>query len=151
PATSDRLSSPLSRVMPEYLVYPLSGSLLAIFPTALLMGIAFPIGLRLWAGAGGDSGHVARRVGVFYSLNVAAAIAGSLAGGFALLPRIGSRASIAVLSAATLASGVALLAVADWRASTRWLAGVLAAATFAAIVAGSADPFREFIAQRFRG
>ena len=69
--------------MPEYLVYPVAGSLLAIFPTALLMGIAFPIGLHLWASQGRQT---AERVGLFYSLNVAGAIVGSLAGGFLLLP-----------------------------------------------------------------
>jgi predicted membrane-bound spermidine synthase len=42
------LAPSLSTIMPEYLVYPIAGSLLAIFPTALLMGMAFPIGLRLW-------------------------------------------------------------------------------------------------------
>jgi spermidine synthase len=81
------LAPALSRVMPEYLVYPIAGSLLAIFPTALLMGVAFPIGLRLWADGGR---HTAERVGWFYSLNVAGAIVGSLAGGFVLLPRLGS-------------------------------------------------------------
>ena len=91
------LAPALSRVMPEYLVYPIAGSLLAIFPTALLMGIAFPIGLRLWASTG--SRQTAERVGLFYSLNVAGAIVGSLAGGFLLLPRFGSEASLALLAA----------------------------------------------------
>ena len=57
----------------------------AVLPTCILMGIAFPIGLRLWAGDGKMS-----RVATFYSLNLAGAIAGSIAAGFVLLPRWGS-------------------------------------------------------------
>ena len=53
PGTGDRLAPTLSHVMAEWLVYPAVGSLLAIFPTALLMGLAFPIGLRLWTACGG--------------------------------------------------------------------------------------------------
>ena len=49
------LTPALSHLMAEWLVYPTVGSLLAIFPTALLMGLAFPIGLRLWT-AGGAAG-----------------------------------------------------------------------------------------------
>ena len=41
--------------MPPYSSFPIAGSLLAIFPTALLMGLAFPIGLRLWARGGQDT------------------------------------------------------------------------------------------------
>ena len=41
------------------------------------MGIAFPIGLRLWADGGR---RTAERVGLFYSLNTTGAIIGSLAG-----------------------------------------------------------------------
>ena len=58
----------LSRVMEEWLVYPTVGSLLAIFPTTLLMGMAFPIGLRLWAsGSKARNRALAERIGVFYS------------------------------------------------------------------------------------
>src|SRR4030095_1617834 len=106
----------LSRIMPEYLVYPIAGSLLAIFPTALLMGMAFPIGLRLWASPGR---HTAKRVGLFYSLNVAGAIVGSLAGGFLILPRCGSETSLALLAAVSFFSGIALLVVARGPALSR--------------------------------
>ena len=40
-----------------------------MLPTTILLGLAFPIGLTLWAGD--DPGEdTSRRVGVFYSLNV---------------------------------------------------------------------------------
>jgi spermidine synthase len=149
-ALNSALGPTLSKVMPGYLVYPLSGSLLAIFPTALLMGVAFPIGLRIWTGASDDD-VVAARVGTFYSLNVASAIAGSLAAGFVLLPWLGSRGAVVALAAVTLASGAALLAVSEWRTGARLVAGAAAAALFGAIVLTSPDPFQEFIAQRFHG
>ena len=75
--------------MPEYLGYPISACL-AIFPTALLMGLAFPIGLHTWASAVTTGWPCRGPIGQFYSLNVTGAIAGSLAAGFVLLPQLGS-------------------------------------------------------------
>ena len=142
------LAPALSRVMPEYLVYPIAGSLLAIFPTALLMGVAFPIGLRLWADGGR---HTAERVGLFYSLNVAGAIVGSLAGGFVLLPRLGSEGSLALLAAVSFCSGLALLIVGRDRAPIRIAIGAAAATVFGWAVWTSPDPFVQFMAQRYAG
>src|ERR687897_903635 len=86
---------------------------LAIFPTTLLFGFAFPIGVRLWStaprGAADESG---RRVGVFYACNVAAGIAGSVIVGFVLIPALGTRRSLIVLAVLLLASGLLALAVA---------------------------------------
>ena len=90
---------------------PVAASLLAILPTTLLLGFAFPIGLSLFAGIGSDA---ARRIGAFYSLNVCGAIAGSLLGGFVLLPVFGSRGSLIATSAAALLSSV-MLAASQWR------------------------------------
>ncbi len=139
----------LGRVMPDYLVYPLAASLLAIFPAALLMGIAFPIGLRLWASGGHAHERDAERVGLFYSVNVAGAIVGSLAGGFLLLPRLGSEASLVPLGMASVGSGLALLAVADSGRGVRVAIGATAVAVFGAGVLSLRDPFAEFVAQRY--
>ena len=115
------------------------------------MGVAFPIGLRLWADSGAlDRGTLARRIGQFYSLNVAGAILGSLAAGFVLLPAIGSYRSLTILAAMSFAAGVVLLAVAEWRGRARLLAAAGGAIAFAAAIAGSPDPFDEFVAQRYR-
>jgi spermidine synthase len=149
---SARLSPIVSRLLPEYLAYPIAGSLLAIFPTALLMGLAFPIGLHLWASAGGSKGaHTAGRVGLFYSLNVAGAIVGALLGGFVLLPQLGSRTSVSLLAAASFASGLALLAACEFRVGWRVLTGVVAAAAFAAANWFSPDPFGQFVENRYPG
>jgi spermidine synthase len=150
--TSRWITPVVSSVLPEYLAYPMAGSLLAIFPTALLMGLAFPIGLHLWTAAG-DSEHVAtaRRVGVFYALNVAGGIAGSLLGGFVLLPLVGSRASLVLLAALTLGSGLALLSLAEGRTMWRRAFGAGATALFGVAVWLAPDPFAQFVANRYPG
>jgi len=147
---STSLTPIVSRVLPEYLAYPIAGSLLAIFPTALLMGTAFPIGLHLWTGAGKrQTAQSARRLGLFYSLNVAGGIIGSLVAGFVLLPRLGSRVSLMLLAAASFGSGLVLLGASDARRPVRIGAGLAASVVFAAAVWFSPDPFIEFIRQRY--
>ena len=162
PDLSNRLSPALSQVMPAYLVFPIAGSLLAIFPTALLMGIAFPIGLRVWARGGRHTAApanrtpgrseegTARRIGTFYSLNVAGAIAGSLAAGFFLLPILGSRAAIILLGTLAFVSGLALLWVSELKTPARVAIGLAATAVFGVAVWLSPDAFVQFVAQRYR-
>ncbi len=145
---TSEMAPTLSRVMPEYLVYPIAGSLLAIFPTALLMGIAFPVGLQLWAS---QPGHTAERVGLFYSLNVGGAIVGSLAGGFFLLPHFGSESSLILLAAVSFGCGLALLAVAQAPALSRALIAGVGVIVFTWAVFSSPDPFEQFMAQRYPG
>jgi spermidine synthase len=158
-AVTDRVTPFLSRFMEAWLVYPIVGSVLAILPSALLMGAAFPIGLHLWASSserpqGTRGGHpqvsqIARRIGVFYSINVAGSILGSLVAGFLLLPRVGSRWSIAVLATLSFGAGLLLLFASEGRRSTRVLAGVVAALVFSVAVWRSPDPFDQFVAQRY--
>ena len=50
------------------------------------MGVAFPIGLRVWTAGESDPARLGFRTGRFYSLNVTGAIIGSLVTGFGLLP-----------------------------------------------------------------
>jgi spermidine synthase len=94
-----------------YLGPLVAASLLAMLPTTLLLGFAFPIGLSIFASGAADS---ARRIGSLYSVNVFGAIAGSVLGGFLLLPTLGSRGSLIATSSAALLSSV-LLALAQWR------------------------------------
>jgi spermidine synthase len=82
---------------------------LTVAPTALLLGVAFPIGLALWTRGATNGAETARRVGTFYSINVAAGIAGSLAAGFVLVPLAGTRATLIVLAIALLGSGLVLV------------------------------------------
>ena len=87
-------------------VWPLiSVSLVAILPTSLLLGAAFPIGLRLWVS---DPSRASEQVSVFYALNVCGAIVGPLLAGFLLLPWLGSRSALIAVSALALFSSMAL-------------------------------------------
>jgi spermidine synthase len=112
-----------------------------MLPTTVLLGLAFPIGMTLWAGddAGEDT---SRRAGAFYSLNVAGAIIGSVLAGFLLLPQLGTRTSLIVISALATMSSV-LLALAERKTNaTRSMALGVIAPTLFVIGAGMAvDPF----------
>jgi len=88
---------------------PVQASVLAIFPSALLMGMAFPIALRVWSGSGDpDDPVLAQRIGVAYATNMLGAIAGAVLGGFVLLPLVGSRVSLALAAGLYVISGVLL-------------------------------------------
>ncbi len=125
-----------------YLSPLLVASLLAILPTALLLGMAFPIGLRVWAGAATDDGRAAKLAGVFYAVNVCGAIVGAAGAGFLLIPRLGSTGTLLALASVTLIG--ALLLVAPLFRTSRRLALALTApalAAFAALAVLEVDPF----------
>ncbi len=96
-----------------YLAPIVVSSVVAMLPATLLLGLAFPMGLTLWAGDD-TSEETTRRVGVFYSLNVLGAIIGSIAAGFVSLPAVGSQGSLLVASGLAVVSSV-ILAVSQWR------------------------------------
>jgi len=138
----------MSILMPAYLIHPLAASLLTILPAALVMGVAFPIGLRLWT-VGGEPAQAATRVGVFYSLNVGGSIVGSLLAGFVLLPWLGSRTTLIASAAVTLAAGLALVVVSGWRFRQRMALATVAVVVFGVAALTMPDPYDEFIAQRY--
>lgn len=149
-ALSDAIEPFVARVVDGWLSYAIAGSLLTILPTALLMGVAFPIGLYLWTGRGSAAAdQSARRLSLFYSLNVVGGIIGSLLGGFVLLPWLGSHASLVLLSGLCLVSGFALLAVAEAPRAAKALVALVALIVFGGAVRWSPDPFTEFVAQRY--
>ncbi len=124
-------------------------SLLAILPATLLLGAAFPIGMRIWA-SGGDAAHTGERVGVFYSLNVFGAILGALSVGFILLPTFGSQASFLFLSALALIAGLALLLLMPRpRRAFSFATGIAAILIFAASAAAQPNPFSVALAHRY--
>jgi len=141
----------LARVMPGHLAFPLVGAVPAILPTALLMGIAFPIGLRVYAGDHSDvSARVASRIGVFYSANVFGAILGSIAAGFFLLPWFGSRTTLIGVAATILLSGLILLAM-RLRGMTCIVTAAVIVAGFSVLAYRMADPFEVVTAVRHAG
>lgn len=99
---------PLSRWPAVGYLLPTVSCVFAILPTAVFLGLAFPVGLRLWVGDAGSERHTAERIGLFYSLNVCGGVLGSVAAGFLLLPRLGSRVSLIAVAALFLLSGLAL-------------------------------------------
>jgi spermidine synthase len=76
-----------------------------IGPTALGLGIAFPLGLQL---AGGDDRTAASSVGQIYALNTISAVAGSLATGFIAIPVLGLQATLSIATGIIAASSIVL-------------------------------------------
>lgn len=107
---------------------------LVVFPAAVIAGFQFPLLLSL---LGGGREEVGRHVGLAYAWNTAGAIAGSLTGGFGLLPLL--TAPGVWRGTAILLAGAALAASLLARRSTpkRWnvAPGVLAVATIAGAMA----------------
>jgi spermidine synthase len=142
----------VAAVTGDYLSYQAIVSFVPILPTMLLFGAAFPIGLHLWAAPDATPGDsVATRIGLFYSLNVAAAIAGSLLTGFVLLPKFGSMRTMLGLAGASLISALALLAIAKASPGLRAASAVLMTIGFVAAARTTPDPFSAFLAQRYPG
>jgi spermidine synthase len=151
-ATERILPSIMVRLGPEFReAAPVAAgvaSFLALLPMTTLLGVAFPIGLRLWAaGSDASGGQSGRDIGTFYSLNVIGAILGSVLAGFVLLPGIGSRASLIVTSAITLGGGLLLASTMPNRRRAIEI-GVLGTAAFVGLVAIAPDPFD--VINRFR-
>jgi spermidine synthase len=122
----------------------IQASVAAILPAAMLMGLSFPIALRLGAvrdvSTSSDRAAVGRRIGRLYALNVAGAIAGSLAGGFLVVPWLGVRRGLILLSAVYALSALVVVAVHPAR---RRLAAAVGAGLmiFALAAARAPDPF----------
>jgi spermidine synthase len=134
----------------DFVIPLLVSAIVAILPTALLLGAAFPLGLVLWTTGAPESGDsLGRRVGTLYALNVAGAIAGSLLAGFVLIPAFGAQQSLIMVTAVPVAGGLALL----WMASPRWRVPALVGvpALVAALALTLPDVFTDVILRRYRG
>jgi spermidine synthase len=107
------------------------------------MGYAFPVALALWTTAGVPAGAPARPVGRLYSANVLGGIVGAVAGGFLLLPRLGSRRALIALAAAYLATALLLLVP-----RRRWWSAALLVAAFAGATSLVPDPFEVTLRRR---
>ena len=138
-----------SRIFPspfDYLLSILSVAGVSILPVSLLLGAAFPIGLRLWAAREGAAA-IGRRTGLVYALNVGAGIAGSLIAGFLLVPWLGAQWSLIAVTAAALATGLLVLVRERGRAALGLAAaGIIA---FGAIALTLPDVFSRVIADRY--
>jgi spermidine synthase len=101
----------------------------AMLPATILMGATFPLGLVIWLRDA--AGEVGKRVGVLYATNVCGAVLGAVAGGFVLLPLLGSRASLLLIACVYALAGCLLVTVNGRRTAVRYAAAaaVLLAAT----------------------
>jgi spermidine synthase len=151
PALAHAVGPSMASLFGNYLGYQALVSFAVILPSMVLFGAAFPIGLHVWTSAASRSGQVATRVGLFYSLNVASAIAGSLATGFILLPRFGSLTSLILMAALSLMAAFAFFAVAQGAITSRLVSAVIITMAFFAAVRTTPDPFAAFLAQRYPG
>lgn len=121
----------------------------AILPVTILMGLGFPIALRLAAqpAPGDTTAAVATRVGRLYSLNVVGGIVGALIGGFVMLPWLGSRRALIVLAGVYGASALLLVLRTERRRLLAPLA--VAAVAFALLVPRVPDPFAAAYTRRY--
>lgn len=86
----------------------LLGSVLVLFVPTFLMGGTFPV---LVAGTAHSQKDVAKRLGQLYWVNTVGAVAGTLLAGFALLPAMGLRFTIAAAVILNGAAGLMALSV----------------------------------------
>jgi spermidine synthase len=124
-----------------YLAPLVVSSMIAMLPTTILLGLAFPIGLTLWTGdtPGQDT---SRRAGSFYSLNVIGAILGSIVAGFVLLPQFGTRTSLIMVSALATLSSLALTWSERRHGGAPWnMRLAIAPLLFLVAAATAVDPF----------
>jgi len=118
------------------------GTALLLLPMTLALGAAFPLALATASSTAADVGGVSARV---YGANTVGAIAGSLVGGFVLLPALGLQTSLRVTATLGLVAAAAVWA-ADSVGSERrarawtWRGAMIAAATIVLIVLPAWSP-----------
>ena len=149
PASVRTVEPLLGWVIGPYLTYQSVVCFVVIFPAAVLLGVAFPIGLSVWLGEASPPARVATRTGVFYSLNLAGAIGGSLVAGFVLLPQLGSRGSLVAVATLCLACAFVLLWWSAAPSAIRAATGAVCALVAGAAVTAVPEPFDEYLRQRY--
>jgi spermidine synthase len=89
----------------------IAAALVVILPPAIVMGLAFPVGIRAFTRAEDQgSGQTAAHIAALYAANVGGAIGGAVAAGFLLVPSLGTRGSLVFLLAS---------ACSGWRKAAR--------------------------------
>lgn len=122
-------------------------AIVVVGPTALFLGIAFPVAVRCYAD---KAQAIGRRVGELYAWNTIGCILGALAGGFILVPIFGAANSGAILGALMMVSSIALLAVHPAGLNPNRLLEATVAIATAVILVANGDPYRDVIFSRFK-
>ncbi len=68
---------------------------LLIFPPTFMLGIIFPLNLKLYCG---NITGIKKRIGKAYAINTLASVAGSLAAGFWLIPHFGTDTTLVIMA-----------------------------------------------------
>jgi len=115
PGAFGRLLGTVAAAFPDFRDSALVVStLIASFPLlvipATLLGATFPVALRIYTT---NVAHVGSRTGNIYAANTLGAVLGSLVGGLVLLPAVGAKATIAIVSVIFVVVGARLAAVRD--------------------------------------
>jgi spermidine synthase len=79
----------------------------ALFPAAFLFGVTFPFAISLLGRARATLG---RDLGAMYAVNTLCGMLGALAGGYVIIPTLGTHHGAVALAALLCAAGVALIA-----------------------------------------
>ena len=111
-------------------------------PRALFLGVAFPVAVRCYT----DQVHaIGRRVGELYAWNTVGCILGALAGGFLLVPLLGTAKSGVVLAGITAISSLALFMVHPKGIRRVRIGDAAALLAVAVILANIGDPYRDVL------
>jgi spermidine synthase len=123
------------------------GTVIAVLPTSLCLGMAFPVGVRLWDGPARRAG---RQLGTLYAGNVAGALVGSLLAGFVLLAQFGSARSLVLMAGVSLTTGILIL-IGDIRRAPliSSVVAAIAITTFAVLADDTPDPFTTGLTRRY--
>lgn len=123
---------------PFILIEESVGIFLILIPATFFMGAGFPF-IAQWAGS--EFSKLGGRTGAVYAVNTAGSILGALAGGFLLLPVIGTTGSLVLLTALFMINGFVLVYgnIAPERKKAVAAAGVLFI-VFAALLIRLPDP-----------
>ncbi len=114
---------------------------LAMLPATLLMGAAFPLVCRIYAGNALE--QLGTRIGIVYAANTMGAVLGAIAAGFILIPLIGTEITLRILAGINLLIGLFFLVYGmENRKRWGWFAGgsAILAGTLAAVLPPAWNP-----------
>ncbi len=119
-------------------------------PPTLLMGMAYPVGLQVWASASETRGTLnGARVGHLNAANLVGGIVGAILGGFVMLPWLGTRLALSALAGAYVLAFLLMLRLIRVQVLTRVALAAVAVAAFVAIAASTPDVMDCVSARRY--
>jgi spermidine synthase len=122
------------------------GAALSVVPAAVLMGAAFPVGIRICIPSAARAGAT---LGRLYGVNLLGAIAGSMAAGFLLLPRFGTATSLEIVAGANVVMGVLLSSVRGRTSRGASMAAAVLVIAFVVATRNLPDPVTTGMTKRY--